>query len=282
MKKLLTSALLAALLTGCALWPKPVGYFEKKVKAVPTLPEFGQEHQRQAAQFVEQKTEEAKDAALTTHADTNVLIPVVEAHTAAQALSGSLGPPASAFTGEATNIAQTLDKDHAKLNQKVASYAADVAPEVGKKIEGTGIQVGYFTQWGILLGVVVLGYGAYKVYSTANPAVALAGNTVGKVASSVLSQGFSELVAGGEKFKDYIEQSTLGQDAKDLVNDRFSRAHIESQSQNVQTLVTQLTAKAPATTANPVVQPGVPTTPPAPTPAPIVGAAYVGATPGKT
>lgn len=247
MKKLLLPAILAGLLAGCGILPKKVEYFQHKVKPVPEATETAKEHQRQAAQFVAVKAAQVEKVAISEGA-TNIIVPAAEASGAAQALSQSLGPAETPWTKSSTNLVQTLQKDQAKLNARIEDYRQDVQQDVGKKIEGTGLfQIGYFTQWGIVLGILALLWTALKIYGLVNPAVGLGTNLVGRIGSSILSRGLSEVVAGGERFKAYLESSAVTAEVKAYVQDLFQRAHMEAQSQDVQAIVTDLTRKAEAT-----------------------------------
>ena len=272
MKKALYLCLTAAALCGCSLIPHKVEYFQAKVKPVPAVTRTAEEHQRQAADYVAVKTEQVEQAAIKEGSSTNVVIPAAEAKGAAEALTESLGPPAKPWSGSSTNLVQTLHKDQAKLNAKLEAYRAAVLPNVGKKIEGTGaLEFGYFTNMLLIIVgpilLVAIVWGGLKIYGTMNPAVGLGVNTVGRVASSVLSKGMAEVVAGGERFKAYLQNSHLGEDAKKLVDDLFTRAHQEAQSQDVQKIVTTLTKQTgaesptstpvtliPATAASPAAQ----------------------------
>jgi hypothetical protein len=238
-------------LSGCGLIPKHVEYGQRKVKPVPEYTASAAEHERQAAQYVATKTEQVKVAAIAEHSSTNVLIPAAEANGAAEALTEFIGPPSSPWKDTSTNLVQTLHHDQAKLNLKVEAYREHVEQDVGKKIEGTGwLQLSYFTNAGIIFGVFALIFVGLKIYGMTNPAVGLGVNVAGRVASSVVSRGLSEVVAGGERFKSYLEASNIPSDVKSYVADLFQRAHMEAQSQDVQTVVTTLTAKVPGTTAS--------------------------------
>jgi len=279
MKKLLLVCLSVALLSGCSLWPKKVEYLQKKVKPLPLLAPKAIEHQRQAAQYVAAKTLQVEKAAIEEHCTTNVIVPAAEAAGAAAALTESLGPANKPFIGPASNIVQTLHQDQAKYNAAIVDYRVDLEPIVGKKVEGTGtVQIGYF--WNLFLWVggsallVGLIYAGVKIYGMVNPAVGVGVGAAEKVASKVLAQGVSEIVAGGERFKAYIENSGLSADVKKWVTGVFTQAQMEAQSQNVQAVVTKLTAQSPITTptAAPVtVAPGAPAASVTATPAPVTG-----------
>lgn len=271
-KQLIAVALLAVSLTGCGILPKQVEFFQRKVQAVPVISDAAVEHQRQAAQYVAEEAKITQEAALSTKADPSVLLPIMETYKVAMALTESVGPPLEPYTADkpAQPIVDTLHHDQAKLNHKIENYAEHVDKDVGKKIEGTGFfQIGYFSYLVIIVVLVLLAYGALRIYGMVNPAVGLGVNTVTGVASSLLSKGVSELVAGGESFKNYIEASPLTADVKNYVQDLFVRAHTSAQSSDVQTVVNQLTASN---------QPGVVSAPP-PVPAPVASVAPLNVAP---
>jgi hypothetical protein len=263
MKTLLSLCLTVSLLSGCALWPAKVGYFQKKVKPVPELPAKAVNHQRQAGQYVAEKTAIVEKAAIAEKSSPAVLVPAAEAAGAAAALTESLGPPASPFVGPSTNLIQTLHKDQATLNTKLDQYRDIVEPLLGKKIAGTGIQIGFFTNWflwiggGLLLAFLV--WAGVKAYGMMNPAVSLGSNLVSGVAGKALSASVSEIVGGGERFLTYIENSPLTTDVKKWISELFKGSQQQTQSPTTSTLVDKLTASSPTTAPK-----GAPvTTPPA-------------------
>ena len=246
MKKILAKALpllfLLLISEGCSLFPKSVEYFQKSVKAVPTASSALQENQKQAAQAVDSKIQEARIAAAETRADPSVQVPLAQAAPVARALTYSLGPPISLWTDNLTNLADSLNTKTAKLDKKVDDYAKDVQPLVGKKIEDTGLfKIGYFTQIGLLFGLGALVWFGLKVYGVFNPAVGTATSVVGRVSSKVLHAGFHQVVAGGEKFKELVEKANKSL-SPDEIKELFAQAHERSQDQGVQDLIKQITA----------------------------------------
>lgn len=102
--------------------------------------------------------------------------------------------------------------------------------------------------WKLLVSVLVLGLvflgiwrGGKLAAAVYCPPVALGMNSFEGLATKELSAGFSQLVKGGETFKDYVEKSNLTAEAKAAVADLFRRAHLESQDQKVQAAVGALT-----------------------------------------
>ncbi len=243
MKKYLALIPLALLLTGCGtLIPKSVEFFQKKVKAVPEVTAKAEETRRQAADYVSTKTEEAKIAAIAANSGTNIVTPITESHIVAEALSGSLGPPEDPWKKEAQRLALLLKEQQANYNERLASYAARTEKLEGKKIEGTGlIRVPYFVYIGCIVLVVFLAWTALKIYGSINPLVGIGTSTAGRIGSSLLSRGFSEVVEAGEQFKNYVADSGLTDAVREQVLDLFQRAHKEHQSRDVQGLVKTIT-----------------------------------------
>lgn len=242
--KIVGVVLFLNLLTGCHLLPGNAEYFQKKVKAVPVLSAQPAlvEAQKQAAAFVDTKIDEAKVAAAATSADVSVQVPLAEAATVSGPLSTSLGPPAAPWTAPATKLAVKVDHETAALDKKVVKYAEKTAPLVGKEIEGTGFfQIGFFTQWALVLGVVALGWVGFKIFGTIYPAAGFAGNIVGRVSSKVLNAGFHQVVEGGEKFKKLAEAANKAL-SYDEIKALYAQAQMVSQDRNVQSLVKNLTA----------------------------------------
>jgi len=242
MKKLLVLLPLLALLTGCSLLPKKTEFFQRKVRAFPEVSESSKETQRKAAAYIAEKTEQAEVAAAVSNVGTNVTQNLSDADTVAKSLSGSLGPSERPWNGTAAGLAQKLDAQHADYNEDLRDYAKHIDKDAGKKIEGTGlVRIGYFTMWGIGLGVLFLLFAALKVYGMINPVVGAGTAVAQRVGGAILSRGIHEIVQGGESFKDYLTHSELTADVKEKVLDLFTRAHRENQSRDVQTLVSKIT-----------------------------------------
>lgn len=275
-KSVLLAATLCLSLTGCGLIPKRVEFFQDKVKAVPQITEAEKEHQKQAAQYVADQIEVAKTVAVANGAAPEVIGPVDNANNVAHSLSTSLGPPLNPWPDTSTNLVNALNHDGAKYQQSLDKYAKDVQKDVGHKIEGTGLfSFSYFTYVGIILLLGAIAWFAIKVWGMVNPAVGLGANTVGSVASSVVSKAFSEVVAGGEAFKTYLANSNLSSDVKDYVSSLFVQAHTSNQSQDVQKLITTLTAN-PAGVVAPPLSPAPVAAAVAKAPAPVVPPVVVG------
>lgn len=244
--KLVGLVLLLNLAAGCHLLPGNAEYFQKKVKAVPTpaLQPALVESQKQAADFVDKKIDEAKTAAAATAADVSVQVPLAEAATVSGPLSTSLGPPTRPWTDSAPKLAVKVDAETAKLDKKVATYAQKTAPLVGKEIEGTGLfQIGFFTQWAILIGVVILGWVGFRIWGLLYPPAGLAGKVVGRVSSTVLNAALHQTVEAGERFKNALKNRTEPM-TPDEVKTLLREFQERSQDRNVQDLIKSITAHA--------------------------------------
>lgn len=240
MKPLLLIVTLS-LLAGCSLLPGKVEYFQDKVKAVPAKTDVQKEHEKQAADYLSSKTKEIVAEAIKIDAP-SVLTPARAADNVASALSLSLGVPASPARNDADLVA-ALRFDVARLDRKLDTYAKNVQPNVGKAIEGTGlIQVGFFTQWAIVLGVLALVWAGLKVYGMFNPIVGIGMNVAGRVGSKALTGAVTSLVAGGEKFKEALQVSKIPLEVQEEVQKLFRAAHESAQDKPVQELVQKLTA----------------------------------------
>lgn len=246
--KLILLALTLTILTGCgSLLPKKVEFFQSKVQKFPEHSDSFNETQRQAAALAAKKADETFVNAVKANSPITVTAPAEETALLTHSVTTSLGPPNTPATVPGGVVAKELDHAVAKFNGKVESFKERDDKYAGKKIEGTGLfSVGYFTYIGIILLVLFLAWTALKIYGVANPIVGAGTSLVGRVSSSVLSRAVSEISAGGEAFKDYMENSDLSKDVQAKVLDLFSRAHVEAQSVDVQNVVQTLTAEPPA------------------------------------
>ena len=237
-------AVLLVTLVGCGtLIPKKVEFFQKKVQAVPTKTASDEEAEREAAYAAHLAARLTVESAVSNHSPATVIGPAKTTERLTDAVTTSLGPPQDIPSLKSVDkIAARVIENRADLNRKIDRYAAKVDPLVGKKIEGTGlVRVPYFVYVGSLIVLAFLVWTGLKIYGSINPVVGLGTNVVGRVASSVLQKGYSEIVSGGEAFKDYLEKSGIESSAKEKVLDLFSRAHKENQSPNTQVLVRELT-----------------------------------------
>lgn len=241
--KLLPLVAALLLLPGCGiLLPKQVELFQRKVKAVPELSEDAKETQRQAAERIAKEAQKALEGALRDHAGTNVLLPLKGTYSIADALSASLGPPDSHYSGSVGNLVDNLQFDLADYNKDLRDYADDVEKDVGKKIEGTGlVRIGYFTMIGGLFLIGFILWTATKVYGVFNPVVGGVTSVIGRVSSSLVNKGFTQVVHGGEMFKDALDKANLSEETANYIKLLFVNAHKQAQDADVKKVVAGIT-----------------------------------------
>jgi hypothetical protein len=243
---LVGSLLVASALCGCmSLIPKPVEFGEKKVQAFPTLPESTVQAQCRVALRAKISALQTVEAAEAEHSSTNVLNPARNTVNLTDALSGSLGEPRWFGYDSDTNEAAALRRDTGKQQVAVRKFAAQDNKVAGKKIEGTGfLSVPYFLYVGLILLALVIGFGVLKIFltvaSVSNPGAAVGVGAL-NVAGSVVSKGFSQLVQGGEDFKNWVETEISDSGLKQKILDAFTSSHQKAQDEDVQTLVKTVT-----------------------------------------
>lgn len=243
MKTILAIAL-AFILTGCgSLLPKPVEFGQKKVQKFPEHREAQKEAERQAVKLAAEKAREAEKIA--TADESAASLPAGESAELSEAVGRSIGPPASTWTGEVTKLTERLDKLTAKYNRLLEKFADKNDEVAGKKIEGTGfLQIPYFLWLGIVFTVLAVIYLVLKtvvnVAAAGNPAVAV-GLKTAQVGGRLLSRGFSQVVKGGEDFKNWVGKEVSDSDLKNKILEQFASAHRETQDGDVQNLVKELT-----------------------------------------
>lgn len=228
--------------TGCKLLPGRVEYFQKEVKAIPGVEAPAVQRQKQAADYLAAKTQQTKEAAIATDADSSVLVPATEAAVVAGGLSTSLGPPETPYRGPATNLAARLEKDRAQIDNRIDKAREKQAPLVGKDIVGTGlINISWFTQAGLLVGLVLLAWVGVKIYGFINPAVGAGVGLVERVSSKLAAKAFSSTAQGIEHFKETLKPGVTytGEQVKEFLRTALQK----KQDQDVQQLARKLTTK---------------------------------------
>lgn len=245
MKRLLPLLFSLLLLSGCGLIPKNVEFFQRKVHEVPELTSTQKEYQKRAAYLAKQRAVDVVDNALTSGASTNVIVPARDVEKLTDAVSTSLGPPVTPSTNADTAV-ENLTRAVAKLDRSIDAFKEKNDRDAGKKIEGTGfIQIPYFVYLGVVVLVIVVGWHLAKtaltVASVAQPAAGV-GVGVMNVAGSLAGKGFSQVVAGGKKFLDWVnsEASGLEPGLKDKLTKAFTDSHQAVQDHDVQTVVKTL------------------------------------------
>lgn len=234
---------------GCGLLPKRVEYFQRKVEAVPEKTERASETERQAAAFIATTSREVELLAVREQTSTNMQEAAGEVVTAAQALSTSLGPPAEPWDHPATPLALKLAHAGNKLDRAVEDYRQDVAPDVGKKIEGTGaIQLGYFTNLllvggGLALLTLLLYTGVKIALSIYAPGVSGVVGQVAKVPLATLKGLAEQTVKGVEGFKSELGSLGLGEKAEAAIRTLLRTELQKKQDGAVQKVARDLTDK---------------------------------------
>lgn len=229
---------------GCGLFPKNVEFFQKKVEAVPTKSAKQLEKEKQAAQYVNVKVNEARDAALQDGASTNVITPITDAKLVSYALTTSLGPPQVPWQDSSAELSRLLLKEISNLNTKLDKYTDRVEKLEGKKIEGTGlIQMGYFTYIGGIFIVGLIAYMGLKLYGSINPAVGVGLGLFERISGSVAKKAVKQVVAGNEAFKDVIDNIVTDASLRDTLLEEFRKAQTSKQDESIQNIIRLATSK---------------------------------------
>lgn len=245
MKKLLTIVVMSLLLTGCSsLIPKPVEFFQKKVKVFPEPTAKQEELQREAAQRAKESAQATLKAAVAEDSSTNLVAKATDTAVLSDSVATSLGPPVSPSVAPAAELATKLNTQVAKLNKKVEKFAEANEKLEGKKVEGTGaLSVPYFLYVGLIALVVIVGWHLAKLALTAAAAAnpgALVGVAGMNVAGSVISKGFHQLVSGGQAFKRWVDKEVSDPILKQKVLDAFTALHKQAQDEDVKNIVNKL------------------------------------------
>lgn len=242
--KFISSIAVAALVlfSGCSLIPKSVEFGQDKVKKFPAHPAAQLEAERQAVKLAAEKARQAElEATLDGSAAAE---PAGDAAELSEAVGRSLGPPASPWTAEISALTRKLDAQTAKYNALLAKFKSGNDENAGKKIEGTGfLQIPYFLYVGV---IGLIGYIVWMVLKTvsnaaasANPGVAV-GLKVAQVGGKVLSRGFSQLIKGGQTFKQKIEEEIEDPETREKILETFRASHQVNQDSDVQNLIQKL------------------------------------------
>jgi hypothetical protein len=242
MKALIPLLFSLVLLTGCGLIPKRVELFQSKVHKVPEFSDRQVEFQKRAAYLAKQRAADTVDAAISTGASTNVVVPARDAEKLTDAVSTSLGPPLTAVTN--ADIA-TANLRHATANrdERISDFKNSNDVNAGKKIEGTGlIQVPYFLWSGGFLVVIFVGWHLAKtaltVASAANPGAAVGVGAM-NIAGNLAGKGLHQVVLGGSNFLKWAE-SSLDPVVSKQVTDAFIAHQKEAQDGDVKSVVKTL------------------------------------------
>ncbi len=252
MRLILISFIIGLLGTaGCGtLIPKRVEFFQDKVHTYPEPKAREKEVQREAASRAAKVSLETLVSATAENASTNVTAPAAEAVVLTEALSRSLGPPASPATDSSVALAARLDAAVAKMNSRLDAFKKDVNENAGKKIEGTGLfSVPYFVWLGIVFVIVFVGllflgvlWTVVKMYALSNPPLQFGVNTV-KAGTELFKRATAEVLKGGENFKNRVAQELSDPVLVEKVKEMFRIEHERAQSVDTQELVKAVTRK---------------------------------------
>lgn len=236
--------LAASLTTGCSsLFPKAVEFGQDKVKSFPSHPKAQLESERQAIALAAEKAREAERIA--TEDDSLAAKPAGEAANLSESVSRSIGPPSAPWKGEVKALTERLDRLTSKYNNLLQSFKKDNDENAGKKIEGTGfLQVPYFLWLGIVAAVIAIIWLVLKtvvnVAAAGNPGVAV-GLKVAQVGGKALSRGFSQLISGGENFKNWLKKEVPDDALQSKILEAFKQHHETAQDSDIKELVKNLT-----------------------------------------
>lgn len=238
--------------SGCGLIPKRVELGQDKVKVFPEAKTKEKEIQRQAADRAAKLATETVKQGLAEGVSDKVLKPASETATLTRSVSVSLGPPSSPASPQLTSdeLATRLDSAVAALNLRLDEFKKENNENAGKKIEGTGfLQIPYFVYLGLFLVfgfiafvVITIAWAALKAYSLANPPLAVGLNAV-QLGGKGLANLASQLVRGGETFKNSIQDELNDPRITEQVLRIFKDSHQKEQSPENQMLIKTLIQK---------------------------------------
>ena len=195
---------------------------------------------------MEEKSNQTVEAAIAEKASTNVVTPAKEVKQLARVEAAIVGPPKKPATESTEDLAAKMTREFAILNSEIAEFKVANNENTGKKIEGTGlIRVPYFYWIGGIVAVLVVVYFvgklALRAAAMANPGAAIGLNVV-NAASSVVAKGFSQLVKGGETFKDWVKKEVQDAGLQEKILKQFQSTHMQAQDKDVQDTVRALTS----------------------------------------
>lgn len=243
MKKLFSIFIAASFLVGCGLIPKKVELFQDRVKLAPEKNGPQKESERQAVQLAAQKARVAEKIA--TIDGSAAAQPASEAASLSEATLLSLGPPKQSWKDSTELLIDKLLKETAKLNDRMDNFKKENNENAGKKIEGTGLFSVPYIVWAggfviIIFVVGTLAWTALKVFAISNPPVAL-GLGAAQLGARTTSRALSEVLRGGEAFKNRIKQEISDAALQKKILEVFRVEHERSQSTDVQQITQHLT-----------------------------------------
>lgn len=230
-------------LAGCGIIPKPVEFFQDKVKAVPEATAGEKETQRQAADLAARKAEETLRAAIRESASDSIVKPAEDTSLLTRSVTTSLGPPLHPWNAEADLLAIKLDTAIAQLNKRLDKFTDKQTENVGKKIEGSGwFQVPWIVYAGGIALVIFFGLVAAKValavLSTMHPGVAV-GTRVAQMGASTVSRALGQTIQGGKDFVGEITKKYSADVANEVI-ELFKQHQQKNQDSDVQRMIKDL------------------------------------------
>lgn len=239
--KLVGILLICLCLSGCYLIPKDVEFGQKKVEAVPVKSDQLIEKEKQAADYIHRKVNEAHDAALVENSSTNIVIPLDDARAVTGPLSASLGAPKTHWDGKSAELAASLEKENSKFDKKLAQYRKDIDEIKGKKVEGTGfIQMSWFTAAFGTIGLIILIYIAIKIIGMIYLPVGIGASAI-KLPSVDVGNMVNQLIKGGELFKKNLDDVIEDPEIKEKIIETFRTSHMITQSPKNQEIIKNIT-----------------------------------------
>ena len=251
LSQVLNAAVLSVLLAGCgSLAPARKEFFQDKVQRVPEPSASERETEKQTVDLLRRRTQQTVVAAVTENASPAVTEPAKDAAILADAVAVSVGPPKKALADDVktSEVANDLLRAVAKLDSRIEKFREDVRENEGRKIEGSGLfSVPYFVWLGgvvilVFIGFIILSVGwmALKAYSISNPPLAV-GMGVANVGAKFAKSAFSQLVQGGEEFKNAVSKKITDPKVAETVLELFRTHQMQAQSPEVQTVIKELT-----------------------------------------
>jgi hypothetical protein len=206
LRSLLALLFLVLLCNGCALIPKPVELFQKKVHAFPEASAKLVEVQKETAQRAKEAARTTFETALQQDVSPELRADARDTVVLTDAVATSIGPPAKPSGVSADLLAKELRAEIARLNQKIDAFQEQNEKVAGKKIEGTGwLQIPYFVYLAVVIFVLIIGWHllhtvvtGLQVAGVANPALGVAGS-VGSAAMSEIETMMKKVMAGAQK-----------------------------------------------------------------------------------
>lgn len=240
---------LCLLLAGCSfLSPGKKEFFQKEVPVFPVKPEQQIEQEKRSLQYAQYKLDVAFVEGLKSNVSTNVMEPLTSAKIALDPAVESIGHPNTPLSQKeldrsvtSTNLATKLNQQQARQDKALNKLEDKLDDLQGKKIEGTGlIQLSYFSFIAIVFAFCFLLWIGLKIYAIFNPLVAVGTKAV-SMTGAAAKKGFSELIKGGEAFKQLVQDKIDDPETKKEVIELFRTAHLTAQDTSTKNIVKDLT-----------------------------------------